>query len=453
MAITTTQQVVDFPTLPARRSARVRQVMRSPLLDELSHGLGGPFHILLPDTFDANVATFESVLADGCVDARIYYAKKANKAACWIERCARQDIGVDVSSVGELREAMSHGVRGTDLVVTGPAKSDTLLSIAILQDCLIAIDALDELDRVILLATTLRPAHILLRWLPPDQPDSRFGLDDHEILTALRRCIDSTSVIEMTGFSFHLSGYRIQARADLAGQLIDHCLLARAWGLRADRINIGGGFAVDYVDAPDWHRFTCDQRAEHFHAGKTFEDFYPYHSPIAGARVLRAVLAARPAGGHASLATMLRSSDTTLLLEPGRALLDQAGFTVFRVQGVKAREYGIVTVDGTSLSLSEQWFNSEYLPEPVLLPETGAESDGPFPACIGGASCLEADMLSWRKIPLPRRPKVGDLLVYLNTAGYQMDSNESTFHEAPLPPKVVLDCADRIRWRLDRHAR
>jgi diaminopimelate decarboxylase len=57
-------------------------------------------------------------------------------------------------------------------------------------------------------------------------------------------------------------------------------------------------------------------------------------------------------------------------------------------------------------------------------------------------------MLTWRKIVFPTRPEPGDLLVYLNTAGYQMDSNESRFHELPLPPKVVLD--EEFRWRLDR---
>ena len=39
----------------------------------------------------------------------------------------------------------------------------------------------------------------------------------------------------------------------------------------------------------------------------------------------------------------------------------------------------------------------------------------------------------------PRRPRIGDLLVYPNTAGYQMDSNESRFHDLALPPKVVID--------------
>jgi diaminopimelate decarboxylase len=33
-----------------------------------------------------------------------------------------------------------------------------------------------------------------------------------------------------------------------------------------------------------------------------------------------------------------------------------------------------------------------------------------------------------------------------------MDSNESPFHDLPLPPKVVIDReGDRLRWRLDRH--
>ncbi|WP_336215585.1 hypothetical protein [Nonomuraea sp. LPB2021202275-12-8] len=73
---------------------------------------------------------------------------------------------------------------------------------------------------------------------------------------------------------------------------------------------------------------------------------------------------------------------------------------------------------------------------------------GPFESCVGGASCLEPDMLTWRRIALPGRPGAGDLLVYPNTAGYQMDSNESRFHELPLPPKVVITVGGR--WRLDR---
>ncbi|HEX8932722.1 MAG TPA: Y4yA family PLP-dependent enzyme, partial [Pseudonocardiaceae bacterium] len=69
---------------------------------------------------------------------------------------------------------------------------------------------------------------------------------------------------------------------------------------------------------------------------------------------------------------------------------------------------------------------------------------------VGGASCLEYDMVTWRKIPFPRVPRYGDLLVYPNTAGYQMDKNETEFHQIPLPVRVVLSYTEsRFQWRLD----
>ncbi|TVL90305.1 amino acid decarboxylase [Streptomyces sp. SAJ15] len=450
--------MIPFPgarglTLPAHPDPWLDTLLHGGLPHELAYAFGGPFHLLLPERFDAGVAAFRAALDEADVDGRVYYAKKANKAAAWIERCAAGGTGVDVASLGELREALGHGVRGENIVVTGPAKADDLLRVAVLQGCLIAVDALDELDRLITLAATTRPARLLLRRLPPAQPHSRFGMDDAELHTALERCREAGDAVRMEGFSFHLSGYAVRPRADLAGELVDMCLTARALGLRADRISIGGGFAVDYAAADDWERFTHEQSPADYHAGKSFatSDFYPYHSPVAGADALRAILAARPGGRGAPLAARLRDCGVILLMEPGRALLDRAGCTVFPVQGVKERDgYGILTVGGTSLSLSEQWFNSEYLPDPVLLTDRPVGAPSPFRACVGGATCLESDMLTWRKVALATRPHPGDLLVYPNTAGYQMDSNESPFHDLPLPPKVVVEApGGRTRWRLD----
>jgi diaminopimelate decarboxylase len=455
-----TTRSTPAPPLPAHPDPQLDAILAGGLAHELSYGLGGPFHMLLPDRFDTNEASFKQALTEAGVEGRVYYAKKANKAAVWMDRCARSGTGVDVASAGELRDALGHGVRGEDVVVTGPAKAEGLLRVAVLQGCLIAVDSLDELQHVIAQTqAAARPARVLLRRLPPAQPHSRFGLDDRELQSALARCAEAgEDVVVMEGFSFHLSGYDTDQRADLAGELVELCLKARALGLRADRISIGGGFAVDYTDAEHWERYVRDQRPEHYHAGKTFDraDFYPYHSPVAGADALRAVLARN------GLAGRLRQAGVQLLLEPGRALLDRAGCTVFRVQGVKDRPgYGIVTVNGSSLSLSEQWFNSEYLPDPVLLAAPAArepaepaevEPAEPYAACVGGATCLESDMVTWRKVRFPARPAPGDLLVYPNTAGYQMDSNESPFHDLPLPLKVVLDTAGgTTRWRLDRH--
>ncbi|MEV4995446.1 Y4yA family PLP-dependent enzyme [Streptomyces niveus] len=446
------------PALPVLPDPAADAVLASGLLPELAYAFGGPFHFLLPDAFDANLAAMRRALAEAGVDGFVYFAKKANKAAVFVERAAAAGAGVDVASAAELREALGHGVRGEHLVLTGPAKNPALLELAVRHGVLVAVDSPGELDALIgaVAHRPAVPARVLLRVLPGAQPHSRFGMNDAELATALARCAEAGDAVRMEGFSFHLSGYAIQSRADLAAHLADLCLKARTQGLVADRISIGGGLPVSYTDAESWHTYLEGHDSANFHAGKSFQaaGFYPYHCDQPGAQALTALLAARPDRRDRDLADILKGAGITLLLEPGRALLDRAGASVFTVQGVKDRDgYQLITVDGTSLSLSEQWFNSEYLPDPHLLCRDPHAPEGLYPASVGAATCLESDMLTWRKIGFPRPPRAGDLLVYPNTAGYQMDSNESPFHDLAIPPKVVIDRTgdDRPRWRLDRH--
>lgn len=428
--------------MPAHLGDWERRVLADPdLLADIAFAVGTPFHLLAPARVRANIAAFQDAFTTAGVDGYVYYGKKANKAACVARACAEQGAGVDVASVGELTAALAQGVRGPELMVTGPAKSDELLWLATRHGAVVAVDAVDELERMVAAGFDTR---VLLRVLPPAS-DSRFGMTDEELDRALTLLAGTR--IRLAGFSFHLGGYAASARAELAAVLVERCVRARAEGHAADTISIGGGFGVDYVPAQAWAAFTAAAGPAWFHAGKSFDSYYPYHFPVPGAAMLAEILR------HGGLAELLRGNGIRLAIEPGRALLDRAGCTVFGVRGAKTRHahgrpYRLLTVDGTSLSLSEQWFASEYLPDPLLWP---TRPGAPTPTCVGATSCLESDMLSWRRIPLPRAAEPGDLLVYPNTAGYQMDSNESAFHELPIPPKVVLHETDggRLRWALD----
>ncbi|MGF6888801.1 diaminopimelate decarboxylase [Nocardia sp. GAS34] len=441
-AIADDRLAIAAPPMPAHRDEWEQRLLEDPdLLGDMAFAIGRPFHVMYPERVGRNIDGFRAVFEQAGVDGAIFYGKKANKAACVVRACADHGAGVDVASVSELVAALANGVRGEDLVVTGPAKSAELLWLAARHGALIAVDEPGELDR---LAESGSVVRVLLRVLPPGS-DSRFGMTPAELDAAVNRA--DLGPIMLEGFSFHLSGYDPIPRSELAATLVDRCLAARARGHRARTISIGGGFAVDYVGVEAWQGFLAAAGPGRFHAGKSFDTYYPYHCDTPGPVMLAAVL------DNAQLARRLRENGIRLAIEPGRALLDRAGSTVLRVQGVKIRTaqghpYQLLTVDGTSLSLSEQWFDSEYLPDPVLWPtRPGAGT----PACVGAATCLESDMLSWRRIPLPRAATIGDLLVYPNTAGYQMDSNESAFHGLPIPPKVVLRSTSdgRMRWRLD----
>jgi len=448
--------------LPALQHRDVKRLLgeHQALLRELVHGLGSPLHLVLPQVFDEAVRSFERVLAEARVEGRILFAKKANKARCFVQRCAALGIGVDAASLPELQGALGAGVAGERIGVSGPGKTSELIELALRQGCCIAIDGPAELGLVEALAARVQTrARVLLRCRPDlsGQARSRFGMGPDERADALAICARGSSHLDLEGFAFHLAGYSAPQRAEMASSMIDRCLEARGLGLRADTIDIGGGFSVQYVAPADWQRFLSDQTPGHYHAARAFSEFYPYGSVNAGPGMLAEILAT-PVPGARCLSEKLARSSTRLMLEPGRALLDQAGLTSFRIQGVKERRgvdapYLLLTAEGTSFSLSEQWFNSEYLPDPILLGsarEGRAASARAVQACVGGASCLDSDMLTWRKIVFPRAVQPGDVLVYVNTAGYQMDSNESTFHDLPLPRKVVVGLeSGLVRWRLD----
>lgn len=419
------------------------------LLADIADVVGGPFHLIHPETFGHNLQSFQHVLNQHGVKGAVYYGKKANKAGAWLREVARHGGCVDVASVPEFTHALANGIRGENIGVTGAAKSDELLWLSARHQALVAVDALDELERALQIAADAGPLRILLRILPPNATNSRFGLNAADLTAALHRCGENRSLLQMEGFSFHLDGYAVAPRVELAAALIDKCLEARAAGFAAHAISIGGGFACAYVEEADWQDFKDNVSPNQFHAEKRFTHFYPYFQSPVGAGMLDQILLSRL--GNSTLADKLISTGISLYLEPGRALLIDAGMSVFPVQGFKRNdEHGIVTVAGLSMSLSEQWKGSEFLPAPYLVQRGPDRPQTPVRTVIAGSSCMEYDVLTWRKIAFPAQPRYGDLIIYPNTAGYQMDKNESEFHQLALPPKVVLTKrGDSFAWRID----
>ncbi|NTB87753.1 alanine racemase [Agrobacterium tumefaciens] len=420
-------------------------------LRQISHAVQGPFHLIHPESFAENLLAFQAVLKRHEVRGRVYFGKKANKAGAWLREIATLHGSVDVASEPEFVHALANGIKGERIGVTGAAKSDELLWLASRHNAIVAIDALDELGRAIAIAArSTTPLRILLRVLPPSAQDSRFGLNERDLGIALTKCAQAEQQIEMQGFSFHLDGYAVEPRAELALALVQTCLDARAMGLTASAISIGGGFACSFVSEEDWLAFKEGCRPELFHAAKTFSQFYPFFQSPTGAGMLDAILGSSCAAGN--LAAELRNHQIELFLEPGRALLDGAGMSAFPVQGFKQnRDYGLVTVAGLSMSMSAQWVNSEFLPTPLLVQAGPERPQEPTRAAIGGSSCMEYDVLTWRKVAFEAPPRYGDLILYPNTAGYQMDKNESSFHQLPLPPKIVVSRQDnQFVWRIDQ---
>lgn len=323
-------------------------------LEQIAHAIQGPFHLIHPASFADNLSAFQEVLRRHDVEGYVYFGKKANKSGAWLREIAKLHGCVDVASIPELGHALANGIRGESIGVTGAAKSDELLWLVCRHHAIVAVD---ELERAIAIAEQQSAGlRILLRVLPPTAQDSRFGLNDRDFAIALMRCAEAKPHIIMEGLSVHLDGYAVKPRADLALDLVPKALKARAMGLNASAISIGGGFACSFVSKDDWAAFKETCHPGQFHANKTFPYFYPFYQSPTGSSMLDAILDSPAATGN--LAAELRNHEIRLFLEPGRALLDGAGMAVFPVQGYKKnQDYGIVTVAGLSMSMSAQWVN------------------------------------------------------------------------------------------------
>lgn len=423
-------------------------------LFSLMDAFGSPLHILFPQIFTRNVAAYQNILSKTHIDGKIYFACKANKSKTFLEMSSHEKIGVEVSSIHELKQALSHGIKGEDIIVSGPVKNVPFLLLGIIHDCLISIDDFIELRSIAAIIekqTNNKKVKILLRINDITENISHFGIPILE-LKKVYQFLQETKTINLTGFSFHINNYSIEDRTTAIKIIINEIHKLHSYWFRCDTIDIGGGFTIEYVQEEQWNNFLKQVNKSLFFASKNFTSFYPYFNQYPKEKFLNKILLSKIKGQKFTLKDKLKQEGLKLIIEPGRSLLDQCGVTLMRITAIKKLSSGdnIIFVDANINHLSEQWFNSEFLVDPVLISKLHKEN-GKFIASIAGNLCLEQDMISWRKIQFNQIPREDDILVYINTAGYQMDSNESSFQQIPIPEKIsVYKLNNQWFWKLDK---
>ena len=413
-------------------------------LDDLVKQHGSPLNLVWPHAFELNTQALLAVLKRYNVPYAIFYGAKANKSQSMLGAAANSGIGVDVSSIHELQAALRAGTPAAKICATGPAKTAVFHQALICAGSLICVDSLEEFDHLQSAVEARRPltkARVLLRYRPKSSPQSRFGMNAQDLLDSLQRLTRSTDIFHFEGFHFHLGGYGFESRAQALREVTGFVEAAREMGLSPQMIDIGGGLPIRYVEPQTYARFLQhDNQPSHYHNQKVPDAYYPYGAELTAPQWLTLLLEAEHSPGL-SISNYLKLQNITLALEPGRSLVDQAAISLFRVTRTKqlADNKTVIFVEGSSFSACETWFASEYLVDPILI-SSHAPPHTPTQAYIAGHSCLDDDVISHRLINFSTAPQPGDLLIYVNTAGYQMDLLENEFHRHPLPRRLTATC-------------
>ncbi|WP_255408554.1 hypothetical protein [Plantactinospora sp. KBS50] len=293
---------------------------------------------------------------------------------------------------------------------------------------------------------------------------SRFGVAAADFAATLDWIEQRAGALDLTGVAFHLDSIGTSEKAvALAGCLaaLDAC---RARGLRPWSVDIGGGFGVNYLaDGSQWERYTSalteamlGRRAPLTWNGHGYGlraergtirgslSVYPAYRPLAGAAYLDRLLRTDEPSHRRPLGALLLDSMYDLHVEPGRALLDQCGIvlaTVLAVRDSGGEPAVLLDLNARDVSIEEHGV----LMDPVVVHRGEPGETGPFGGYLFGNLCLEADLITRRKVFLPSRPRAGDLLAFVNTAGYLMDFSATRALRQPVGRKVAM-YRDGGRW-------
>jgi diaminopimelate decarboxylase len=377
---------------------------------ELAERFGTPSYIYAEDDIRRRAEEYLRAFAERTDAFEVIYASKSLPCTAAYRLMREAGLSVDVASGGELHMALAAGFDPALIHMHGNNKTERELRYAFESGVgHLILDSFDEIE----LADRLldRPQKVLIRVTPGIKPsthdyvqtgqlDSKFGfgLADRLAERAAERVRESKN-LKLVGLHAHIGSqiFELEPYVKAIEVIADFC---DSVDLQPELLNVGGGLGIAYLDTDE---------------PPPIDDYVDVK-----VRGVQRVFDPAP----------------TILVEPGRSLVGNAGVTAYRVGTVKeipgVRTY--VAVDGgMSDNMRPMLYGARY---EAVIADRAADVPETL-ATIAGMHCESGDVLV-RDTDLAT-PQVGDVLVTPATGayGYAMANN---YNGVPRPP--VIFCRD-----------
>jgi diaminopimelate decarboxylase len=374
----------------------------------LAQAVGTPFYCYSTATLRRNYQVFADAFAD--VPALVCYAIKANSNQAVIKTLAALGAGADVVSGGELLRARRAGIAPEKIMFSGIGKTPAELALAVDEGILcVNVESDAELDLLSSIAEGKgRTVRVSVRVNPDVDPkthakiatgraEDKFGIPISRAREVYARAA-KLPALEVTGVDMHIGSQitELEPFGDAFALLSDFVRTLRADGHMISHVDLGGGLGIPYR-----------------------EDSEPPPAPNAYADL-------------AKRAT--RDLDCTLVLEPGRLLVGNAGILVTRVLYLKrgdAKAFVIVDAGMNDL-IRPTLYQAHHEVRPVQQPTANAAR---ITADVVGPVCESGDFLALDRVMI--EPQAGDLLAIMSAGAYGA-VQAGTYNTRALVPEVLV---------------
>ncbi len=378
-------------------------------LDTLARRFGTPLYVYSADQIAERLRMFQQALADR--NHLVCYAVKANSALAILRLLADRGAGFDIVSGGELERVIAAAPDAAGRIVfSGVGKTEAEIDRALRAGILeFNVESEAELQLLAARARKLKQKTRFALRVNPDvfaetHPYISTGLREHKFGIDIRRALDlyrsvkGNRWIEPHGVSVHI-GSQIRS-ADPFGAALERLnklvrQLARE-GIELKSVDAGGGLGIDYHGGP--------------------------FDPAAHVRDYAAAVDAA-----------LEGFQGTLLLEPGRFLVAQAGALVARVLYVKknGRKTFVIT-DAAMNDLIRPALYQAYHEIVPVKPRAGRART----VDVVGPVCETGDFFARDRKLAPVEP--GDLVALLDAGAYGM-AQSSNYNTRPRAAEVLVE--------------
>jgi diaminopimelate decarboxylase len=381
-------------------------------LDEIARRFGTPCYVYSRAAIEAAYREYASSLRG--IDSLVCYSVKANSNLAVLGLLAKLGAGFDIVSGGELARVLAAGGDPRKTVFSGVGKTEAEIELALERSILcINLESEAELERVERLARRKdRRAPVAFRvnpdvdakthpYISTGMRENKFGVAHAEAERLYARAA-AMPAIEVIGIGCHI-GSQLAEPAPLLAAVERLTALAdriEAGGVRLRHIDIGGGLGIRYKD----------------------EEQRPPREFIAG--VLR----------------LLGARRQTLIVDPGRSIVGNAGVLLTRVEYVKpgAPRSFLVTDAAMNDLIRPSLYGAWHDVRPVM--ESSAR---PNVYDIVGPVCESADFLAKDRSLAARE---GDLLAIMSAGAYGMVMS-SNYNSRPRAAEVLVDGAESLLVR------
>jgi diaminopimelate decarboxylase len=366
--------------------------------------VGTPFYLYSSMTLANHFRAFDEAFSG--VPHRICFAVKANPSMAVLRLLCREGAGADIVSGGELYRALRAGIDPRKIVYAGVGKRRDEVEYALKMDILMFnVESGDELVAIDRAAGEMRTrARIALRVNPDIDPrthpyistgmrENKFGISIDRALEHYQMARDLPNV-DIIGIHQHIGSQitEIQPFVDALSRVTTFVGDLRQAGIDIQYLNIGGGLGITYKDETP-----------------------PLPKDMANA--------IRP---------FLTRCGCTIVMEPGRAIVGNAGILVTSVLYHKQSEKAFMIVDaGMNDLIRPSLYDAYHEIQPVTLPAATQQ----VVVDIVGPICESGDFLA-KDRTMPDM-KQGDLLAVMGAGAYGF-SMASNYNSRPRVAEVMV---------------